>query len=164
MTTLVNSHFHFDHVGGNKLFPGTRTVIHEKEVAQARDHEPFELFGYSDKSWDYEGLKLETVSGDIELAKGIFLYETPGHTIGHYSLLLKPDGGTPAAALRGRRRLHRGRSRRASSPASTTTRTTASCRSAASRRSPPSTTPRSSSRTTWTPGTPTGTPPTFYEI
>ena len=99
VTTLVNSHLHIDHVGGNKLFPGTRTVIHEKEVAQARDHEPFEFFGYSDKSWDYEGLNLETVSGDIELAKGIFLYETPGHTVGHYSLLLKPDGGNARPLL-----------------------------------------------------------------
>jgi 4-pyridoxolactonase len=94
VTTLVNSHLHIDHVGGNKLFPGTRTVIHANEVAQARDHEPFEFFGYSDKSWDYEGLALETVSGDVELAKGIFLYETPGHTVGHYSLLLKPGGGS----------------------------------------------------------------------
>jgi 4-pyridoxolactonase len=94
VTTLVNSHLHIDHVGGNKLFPGTRTVIHEKEVAQARNHEPFEFFGYSDKSWDFEGLNLETVTGDVELAKGVFLYETPGHTVGHYSLLLKPGGGS----------------------------------------------------------------------
>src|SRR2546421_310137 len=47
------------------------------------------LFGYSDKSWDYEGARFETVSGDVELAKGIRLYETPGHTVGHYSFLLK---------------------------------------------------------------------------
>jgi 4-pyridoxolactonase len=94
VTTLVNSHLHIDHVGGNKLFAGTKTVIHEKEVAQARDHEPFEFFGYSDKSWDYEGLQLETVTGDFELAQGVFLYETPGHTVGHYSLLLKPGGGS----------------------------------------------------------------------
>jgi 4-pyridoxolactonase len=99
VTTLVNSHLHIDHVGGNKLFAGTRTVIHANEVAQARDPEPFEFFGYSDKSWDYDGLALETVSGDIELAKGIFLYETPGHTVGHYSLLLKPDGGSAQPLL-----------------------------------------------------------------
>jgi 4-pyridoxolactonase len=95
VTTLVNSHLHIDHVGGNKLFPGTRTVIHEKEVAQARDHEPFEFFGYSDKSWDYEGAKFETVSGDVELAKGLWLFETPGHTVGHYSVMVKPDEGVP---------------------------------------------------------------------
>ena len=89
VTTLVNSHLHIDHVGGNQLFEGTgvRNLIHEKELAQARSHEPFEFFGYSDKSWDYEGATIEAVSGDVELAPGIWLYETPGHTVGHYSFL-----------------------------------------------------------------------------
>jgi 4-pyridoxolactonase len=95
VTTLVNSHLHIDHVGGNQLFAGTgvRNVIHEKELAQARNHEPFEFFGYSDKSWDYPGAKIETVSGDVELAKGLRLFETPGHTVGHYSFLV--DGAKP---------------------------------------------------------------------
>ena len=75
--TLVNSHLHFDHVGGNKHLTSSRIVLHEKELAHARDHEPFEFFGYSDKTWDYEGARFEPVSGDIELAKGIWLYETP---------------------------------------------------------------------------------------
>jgi 4-pyridoxolactonase len=90
VTTLVNSHLHIDHVGGNQLFKGTavRKLVHERELAQARDHEPFEFFGYSDKSWDYDGANIETVSGDVELARGIWLYETPGHTVGHYSFLL----------------------------------------------------------------------------
>lgn len=95
VATLINSHLHIDHVGGNQLFKGTdvRNVIHEQELAQARDHEPFEFFGYSDKSWDYEGARIETVSGDVELAKGLRLYETAGHTVGHYSFLV--DGATP---------------------------------------------------------------------
>jgi 4-pyridoxolactonase len=95
VTAVVNSHLHIDHVGGNQLFKdtGVRHVIHEREVAQARNHEPFEFFGYSDKSWDYEGAKIETFSGDTELAKGLWLYETPGHTVGHCSVLV--DGGRP---------------------------------------------------------------------
>jgi len=95
VTTLVNSHLHIDHVGGNQLFRGTgvRNLIHERELAQARDHEPFEFFGYSDKSWDYEGANIHTVSGDLDLGKGLRLYETPGHTVGHYSLLI--EGATP---------------------------------------------------------------------
>jgi len=90
VTAVVNSHLHIDHVGGNQLFKdtGVRHLIHERELAQARDHEPFEFFGYSDKSWDYEGAPIETFSGDLELAPGIWLYETPGHTVGHCSLLL----------------------------------------------------------------------------
>ena len=35
----------------------------------------------------------EPVSGDVELAKGLWLFETPGHTIGHYSLLVSGDSG-----------------------------------------------------------------------
>jgi 4-pyridoxolactonase len=95
VTTVVNSHLHIDHVGGNQLFKGTgvRHLIHERELAQARKHEPFEFFGYSDKSWDYDGADIETFSGDLELAPGIWLYETPGHTVGHCSVLL--DGGRP---------------------------------------------------------------------
>jgi 4-pyridoxolactonase len=95
VTAVVNSHLHIDHVGGNQLFKGTgvRHVLHERELAQARNHEPFEFFGYSDKSWDYDGANFETVTGDAELAKGVRLYETPGHTVGHYSLLV--DGASP---------------------------------------------------------------------
>jgi 4-pyridoxolactonase len=95
VTAVVNSHLHIDHVGGNQLFKGTtaRHLIHEKEVAQARNHAPFEFFGYSDKSWDYEGANIETFSGDTELAKGLWVYETPGHTVGHVSVLV--DGERP---------------------------------------------------------------------
>jgi 4-pyridoxolactonase len=95
VTTLVNSHLHIDHVGGNKHFAGTeaRNVLHAKELAQARNHEPFEFFGYSDHSWDYEGARFVPVTGDLELADGLWLYETPGHTVGHYSLLVRPEGG-----------------------------------------------------------------------
>jgi len=93
--TLVNSHLHFDHVGGNKHFAGTGVpnVVHEREIAQARDCEPFEHLGYSDRTWDYDGATFAPVSGDTEIAKGLRLYETPGHTIGHYSLLV--EGARP---------------------------------------------------------------------
>jgi 4-pyridoxolactonase len=94
VTTLVNSHLHIDHVGGNQLFKGTgvRHVLHERELAQGRNHEPCEFFGYSDKSWDYEGANFAPVKGDLELANGIWLFETPGHTVGHYSFLLDRGG------------------------------------------------------------------------
>ncbi len=97
VTTLVNSHLHIDHVGGNKHFAGTgaRNVLHAKELEQARNPEPFEHFGYSDTSWDYEGANFVPVTGDHELAPGLQLFETPGHTVGHYSLLVSGSGGKP---------------------------------------------------------------------
>jgi 4-pyridoxolactonase len=91
--TLVNSHLHFDHCGGNRHLTESPVVVHAREIAQARNHEPFEFFGYSDKTWDHEGVRLVPVTGDTEIAKGLSLYETPGHTVGHYSLLVAPETG-----------------------------------------------------------------------
>ena len=95
VTTLVNSHLHFDHVGGNKHLAEATVVVHERELEQVRNCQPFERFGYSDRSWDYEGASFRTIAGDTELARGLWLFETPGHTIGHYSLLVTPDSGRP---------------------------------------------------------------------
>src|SRR3546814_4943458 len=33
--------------------------------------------------------KFETVTGDQEIAKGVWLFETPGHTAGHYSMMVE---------------------------------------------------------------------------
>jgi len=93
--TLVNSHLHFDHVGGNKHLNEATVVVHEQELEQARNCQPFERFGYSDRSWDYAGASFRTISGDTEVARGLLLFETPGHTIGHYSLLVTPEKGRP---------------------------------------------------------------------
>jgi 4-pyridoxolactonase len=104
---VVNSHFHFDHVGGNKYFPHAKKICHKEEIAQAATPEPFEVLGYSDLSFSAEAAeargksdqllagttaansRFETIEGDVELAKGVHLIFTPGHAIGHYSLLVE---------------------------------------------------------------------------
>src|SRR6266699_2619231 len=88
---VVNSHFHFDHVGGNKYLTSATTLVNTAELRHAKVPEPFEHLGYSDLSFDFPGTKYERISGDIEIADGIWLYETPGHTAGHYSLLVEMD-------------------------------------------------------------------------
>jgi 4-pyridoxolactonase len=110
---VVNSHFHFDHCGGNKFFPQARKICHRLEIQQAATPEPFEVLGYSDLSFSAEaaearGLtaqllpgttrensRFEGVEGDVELAPGVTLVFTPGHSIGHYSLLVEFDGRRP---------------------------------------------------------------------
>lgn len=95
VTAIVNSHLHFDHVGGNKLLPNAVTYVHADELRQARTPEPFERFGYSDRGFDHEGASFELLDGDVELARGLRLFHTPGHTVGHYSLLVELDGRAP---------------------------------------------------------------------
>ena len=104
---VVNSHFHFDHVGGNKFFPQAKKICHRDEIAEAITPQPFEVLGYSDLSFSKEAADarnasqqlladtsvanstFEVVTGDVELAKGVTLIFTPGHAIGHYSLLVE---------------------------------------------------------------------------
>ena len=39
--------------------------------------------------------KLDFVEGDHEIAEGLTLFDTPGHTIAHVSLLAEPEGRAP---------------------------------------------------------------------
>jgi len=86
---VVNSHFHFDHVGGNKFLTNATHLVHKMELRQVRYPEPFERLGYSDLSFDLPGVRYKPISGDYEIAPGVTLIETPGHTAGHYSLLVE---------------------------------------------------------------------------
>ena len=92
---LINSHLHFDHCGGNKHLTHATTYLHRDELRQARTPEPFERLGYADKGFDHAGAKFSLLEGDVEFAKGIHLFHTPGHTVGHYSMLVELEGSRP---------------------------------------------------------------------
>lgn len=104
---VVNSHFHFDHCGGNKYFPHAKKICHRRELAQTCAPEPFEVLGYSDLAFSVEACEargmtdqipegatrenttFELVDGDPEIAKGVRLIHTPGHAIGNCSLMIE---------------------------------------------------------------------------
>ena len=93
---VVNSHFHFDHVGGNRHLPNATLLTSKYELRSALVPEPFERLGYSDPTFYTRGsTKVEFIEGDTEIAEGLTLFETPGHTISHYSLLAEPEGRQP---------------------------------------------------------------------
>ena len=110
VTHVLSSHLHIDHAGGHKYFPGATVVCHEDEYAQASNPPLFEKLSYSDLNYDpvltakrdkvepAAGAFVPTyrfVRGDIEIAKDVWLWETPGHAAGHYSLMVKPAGRRP---------------------------------------------------------------------
>jgi len=104
---VINSHYHFDHCGGNKHFKTACTICHAKELEVCGCPQPFEHFGYSDLSFAPEIARkngkalppdpaldmytptFQTLNGDQEIAKGLWLFETPGHTAGHYSMMVE---------------------------------------------------------------------------
>jgi len=92
---VINSHLHFDHCGGNKHCVNATTIVHVDEVREARSPEPFEVLGYADRSWDGAGRGFDLLSGDARIADGVHLFHTPGHTIGHLSLLVELEGTRP---------------------------------------------------------------------
>jgi len=95
ITHVINSHYHFDHCGGNKYLTKATTICHKRELESSRHPQPFERLGYSDQAFDMMTPKYELLEGDVEIARGVHLFETPGHTSGHYSLLVKLDERAP---------------------------------------------------------------------
>ncbi len=88
VSAVVNSHLHFDHCGNNRLFPGA-TIY-----AQAKEFEAASQPGYTVAEWvgpaDAQFVQL---NGDHQLWNGLKLISTPGHTVGHQSLLVETKFG-----------------------------------------------------------------------
>ncbi len=91
VTHVVNSHLHFDHCGRNGPFADAVTLVQsvEWEAAQHRT------------KYAYVGVPLDEIGGgDLRLVDGevdlfgdgtVVLVPTPGHTVGHQSLLVRAD-------------------------------------------------------------------------
>ena len=86
---VINSHLHFDHCGQNAVFKHAPFYIQRSELARARGEK-------SDVAewFDFAGARFELIDGDAEIAEGVRVVATPGHTVGHQSVMVDtPDGG-----------------------------------------------------------------------
>jgi N-acyl homoserine lactone hydrolase len=94
VTGVANCHLHFDHSGQNVRIPkGVPIFVQRAEWAKV--HEP----DYTVAEWiDAPGLAYEVLDGEIEVAPGLRLIPTPGHTAGHQSLVLDAADGTVVLA------------------------------------------------------------------
>ena len=88
VTAIANCHLHFDHSGQNARFPGIPIFVQPAELAAAREPD-YTL----PEVHDFAGARFEEVAGDHEVAPGIRIFATPGHSPGHQSLVIDtPDG------------------------------------------------------------------------
>jgi glyoxylase-like metal-dependent hydrolase (beta-lactamase superfamily II) len=90
---VIHTHLHVDHVGWDGVFPRARYVVHRDDWAffmapwqlRVRPHlhrlEPL----------SEEGL-VDLVAGDTEVAPGIRVLPSPGHTPGHMHVRIEHDG------------------------------------------------------------------------
>jgi N-acyl homoserine lactone hydrolase len=85
---VINSHLHFDHCGQNAVFKHAPFYIQRKELARARRD------GFTSEWFDFAGARFELIDGDAPIADGVRVVATPGHTVGHQSVIVDtPDGG-----------------------------------------------------------------------
>lgn len=85
---LVLSHLHIDHAANAQMFNNgkTRVIVSADELEGATSF-PGPFQGSHIKS-DYVGLPFEPVSGDMDIAPGVSVLQTPGHTWGTMSLMV----------------------------------------------------------------------------
>src|SRR5205823_1432711 len=86
---VVNTHLHFDHCGGNRLFAGRPIHVQRRELADARSEEDYTI-----PEWvDFVGALYEELDGDAELIPGVSVITTPGHTRGHQCVVVTTSAG-----------------------------------------------------------------------
>jgi N-acyl homoserine lactone hydrolase len=86
---VINSHLHFDHCGQNAVFKHAPFFIQRTELTRARRQEVL-----TSEWFDFTGARFELLDGDAEIAEGVRVVATPGHTVGHQSVFVDTaDGG-----------------------------------------------------------------------
>ncbi len=92
---VVNSHFHFDHAGGNEFFPKATFLVQKKEMEGARDPEVAKKNGFDPKDFDHP-LDYQLVDGEQDIFGDgrLILLPTHGHTPGHQSLRIRVSKDT----------------------------------------------------------------------
>jgi N-acyl homoserine lactone hydrolase len=91
---VINSHFHFDHVGGNALIPNATMVVQRRERDAGMDPDAARRSGFDPRDFDL-GHKLRLVDGEHDVFGdgSVVCLPTHGHTPGHQSLKLRLAGG-----------------------------------------------------------------------
>jgi N-acyl homoserine lactone hydrolase len=99
VTHVANSHWHFDHCGGNEHFPDASILVQQREIDAARSPEILAQGRYRPSREDHDHpLRYQPVDGEHDVFGDgtVVLFPTYGHTPGHQSLLLRPDRATRA--------------------------------------------------------------------
>ena len=89
VTALANCHLHADHSGQNNRFPRVPIFVQPAEWAIAHGPEEYTVLDWI----DFEGADYRHIAGDHEVAAGIRIFATPGHSPGHQSMVVESKAG-----------------------------------------------------------------------
>lgn len=89
---VIQTHLHHDHVGYTAKCTNAKVVVQEDELRFALAPHPLWAGPYGTEL--LQGLKFQQVKGDAEIADGIKVLLTPGHSPGGQSVAIETAKGT----------------------------------------------------------------------
>lgn len=100
--TVINTHLHWDHCSNNDLFPNATIYAQRVELQYAIAPLPLHAWAYD--AIEYESARvvlppflrgrLTLIEGDLEVAPGVTIIFTPGHTPGSQSVVVRGEKQT----------------------------------------------------------------------
>lgn len=94
---VVNTHLHWDHCYNNNLFKKATFYVQREELRYAIAPLSLHARGYEPPSLGmippYIGTRFTIINGDLEIAPGVTLVLTPGHTPGSMGVLVESTAG-----------------------------------------------------------------------
>jgi glyoxylase-like metal-dependent hydrolase (beta-lactamase superfamily II) len=95
---VIHTHLHFDHVGSDEAFPNATFLVNAAELPWALCPPPYGVFYYKEFSHHVRAVmdQIHLVHGDYQVAPGIRMMHTGGHTLGHSSVFVQTDVGEVA--------------------------------------------------------------------
>ena len=109
---VILTHMHWDHCQNTDMFRNARVLVHPTELDYARNPNRADFACAQYMADMVDKMKVELVSEGDRVVEGISIIETPGHTIGHISVVVSaggenvliagdalPDSGTVARGL-----------------------------------------------------------------
>lgn len=90
VTVVINTHLHFDHCGNNELFRNARFYVQADELRYAYAPDRFQKAAYLREFFDVD-VDYELLKGRYQVADGVTIVPTLGHSIGHESVIIQDD-------------------------------------------------------------------------
>lgn len=88
---IINTHLHFDHCGNNSIFKNAKFYVQAEELRYAYAPDRFQKAAYIREHFDVN-VQYIPLRGRHRLTDDIVVIPTPGHSIGHQSVIIKWRG------------------------------------------------------------------------
>jgi len=88
---IINTHLHFDHCGNNKYFTNAKFYVQADELRYAYVPDRFQKASYIRASFDVD-VDYMPIQGSRKITENVSILPTPGHSIGHQSVVIRKDG------------------------------------------------------------------------